>query len=159
MNKKFDIECFLENLETFLKDKLNDKIAAIDLEKSSAFTTEPIAPNAYVFQSLDNLPVNYDPILFYGISKVEGESIETANGETYYIEISVIKVDDESKNIGKKLLRYNRALKEIFQENAFKINNVRPKIKVSSLQPISFQMQNSSNQFKAIGIEIEFSIF
>lgn len=156
---KLDVECILENIEIFLKEKLNDKISAIDLEKNSGWNTELVDENAFIFQSLDNLPVNFDPILFYGISKVEGESIHSANAEIYSIEISIIKADDESKTIGKKLLRYNRALKEIFQENCFKIGNVRPKIKVSSLQPISFQLQNSSNQFKAIGIEIELSIF
>lgn len=156
---KMDVECFLDQVEIFLKDKLNDKIAEIDAEKNSGWTTEPVDPESYIFQSLDELASNFDPILFYGISSVEGESIESANGKTYAIEISVIKTDDESKTIGRKLLRYQRALEEIFQENYVKINSVRQKIKVSSLQPISFQTQNSSNRFKAIGIEIEFSIY
>lgn len=157
--KKMDAELFIDNLEIFLKEKLNDRIAAIDAEKNSDFTTELVDPKAYIFQGLDSMPVNFDPILFYGISKVESDSIHSANAETYTIEISIIKADSNSATVGKKLLRYNRALKEIFQENCFKINNVRPKIKVTSLQPISFQLQNSSDLFKAIGIEIELSIF
>ena len=156
---KFDLECFFDNLEQFLKDNLNTRINAIDVEKNSGWTTENVDPEAYVFQSLDNLPVNFDPILFYGISQMPSKGIGPATAKNPRIEISVIKTDDESKTIGKKLLRYQRALEEIFEENFYKINNVRPKIEVSSLQPISFQMQNSSNQFKAIGIEIELSIF
>jgi len=156
---KFDVECFLDNMEQHIKDNLNDRLASIDAEKSSTWTTEPVNEKAYVFQSLDNMPVNFDPILFYGIAQVPSKSIPGATAKNYKIEISVIKSDSESKTIGKKLLRYQRALEEIFEENFYKINNVRPKIEVSSLQPISFRLQNSSNQFKAIGIEISFSIF
>ena len=155
----FDIECFIDNLEIFLKNNLNDALAVIDAEKNSGWTTEPIDPEAYVFQSLDNLPINFDPILFYGISEIKGEAIPSATSAIYSIEVSVIKTDDESKTIGRKLLRYQRAMKSIFEKNYFIINNVRPKIEIKSLQPISFRMQNSSNQFKAIGIEIELSIF
>ncbi len=156
---KFDVECFLDNMEQHIKDKLNDRLAAIDLEKNSGWTTEPINEKAYIFQSLDNMPVNFDPILFYGIAEVASKAIYAATAKEYKIEISVIKSDSESKTIGKKLLRYQRALEEIFEESFYKINNVRPKVEVSSLQPVSFRLQNSSNQFKAIGIEISFSIF
>ena len=156
---KFDVECFVDNLEIFLKDKLNPQIALIDAEKNSGWTTSPVNEKAYVFQSLDNLPVNFDPILFYGIAQIPSTGIGPATAKTLIIEISVIVADSNSKTIGKKLLRYQRALEEIFEENFYKINNVRPKIEVSSLQPISFKLQNSSNQFKAIGVEIELSIF
>lgn len=165
MKKKFDLECLIDNIEQFLKDNLNDAIQAIDNEKNDGLAiddqivTELVDPDAYIFQSLDNLPVNFDPILFFGISSLPGKSVPGASAKIPTIEISVIKADDESKTIGKKLLRYGRALEEIFEKNYFKINNVRPKIEISSLQPISFKMQNSSNQFKAIGIEIETSIF
>ena len=156
---KLDLECWIDQIEAFLKNHLNDKIVEIDTEKNSGWTTEPVDPESYVFQSLDEMPVNFDPILFFGVSSIEGEGIESATSKICKVEVSVIKTDDESKTIGKKLLRYQRALQEIFQENYVKINSVRQKIRVSSLQPISFEMQNSSNRFKAIGIEIEFSIF
>lgn len=156
---KYDIECFLDNLEQFLKDNLNNKIQEIDAEKNSGWSTELVDEKAYIFQSLDNLPVNFDPILFYGVSSVESQGIHGATAKNYRIEVSVIKSDSESKTIGKKLLRYQRAFEELFEENCFIINNVRPKITITSLQPISFQLQNSSDQFKAIGIEIEHSIF
>lgn len=156
---KFDLECFLDNLEEHIKNKLNDKIDEIDTEKDSGWTTEHVDPDAYIFQSLDNMPVNFDPILFYGVSKMPSKGIGPATAKNPQIEISVIKTDDDSKTIGKKLLRYQRALEEIFEENFYKINSVRPKIEISSLQPISFRLQNSGEQFRAIGIEIELSIF
>lgn len=161
----FDIECFIDNLEIFLKDNLNDAIQAIDDEKNAnrapenQWETEKVDPEAYVYQSLDNLPVNFDPILFYGVSKVETIGIHGATAKKYFIEVTVIKTDDESKTIGRKLLRYQRAMNEIFIKNYFTINNVRPKIEIADLQPIHFSVQNSSAQFKAIGIEIELSIF
>lgn len=159
MKNRYDVECFIDNLLVFLKANLNNKLASIDLEKGGEITTELVDDNAYIFQSLDNMPVNFDPILFYGISDMGSKSIPGASAKIFTVEISVIKTDDESTEIGKKLLRYGRALEEIFEENYFKINNVRPKIEIASLQPVSFKLQNSSNRFKAIGIEIETSIF
>ena len=162
---KFDLECFFDNLELFLKDKLNPQIVLIDAEKNAnkaiadQWTTEPVDNEAYVYQSLDQMPVNFDPILYYGISQMPSNGIGPATAKNPIIEISIIKTDDESKTIGRKLLRYQRALEEIFEENFYKINSVRPKIEVSSLQPVAFKDQNSSNRFKAIGIEIELSIF
>lgn len=159
MGKKLDIECFLDQTLAFLRANLNDKIAAIDLEKNDAITTPPIPDEAYIFQSLDEGVQNYDPFIFYGISRVEGEAIDSANSELWSVEITVIKTDSDSKIVTRQLLRYGRALKEIFQENYYKINSVRQKLRVSSLEPISFSSQNSSNRFKAIGVEIEFSTF
>lgn len=156
---KFDIECFLDNLLVFLKANLNTKLAAIDAEKGGAIVTPLIDDNAYVFQSLDEMPVNFDPILFYGVSDVKSKSVHSATAKQYFIEVSVIKTVSEVKTIGKQLLRYQRALEEIFEENSFKINNVRQKTEISSLQPISFKLQNEGEQFRAIGIEIEFSMF
>lgn len=166
---KFDLECFVDSVEVFLKSKLNDRILLIDAEKNlnkpveDHIITEAVNECAYVFQSLDNLALNFDPILFYGVAQVPSKGIGPATAKNPKIEISVIKQDsslgEENKVIGKQLLRYQRALEEIFEENFYKINSVRPKIEVSSLQPISFQMQNSSDQFKAIGIEIEIFIF
>ena len=155
---KFDIECFLDNLLIFLKDNLNNQITAIDTEKGDSLGTELINDGAYIFQSLDQFPVNFDPILFYGIRQIKSNGIPGATGKTYLIEVSVIKTIDESTTIGKKLLRYQRALEEIFEKNYFKIGNVRPKIEISSLEPVSFKVQNSGEQFRAIGIEIEYSI-
>ena len=130
---KFDLECFIVSVEKHLKANLNDKIAEIDAEKNTftpiedQFVTNPVDNEAYIFQSLDNMPVNFDPILFYGISNAPSKGIGPATAVNPMVEISVIKAEEEVKTIGKKLLRYQRALQEIFEENFFKINNVRPK--------------------------------
>lgn len=156
---KIDIEYYLDQVESFVKANLNNKLSEIDTEKNDGITLKPINDKAVVFQTLNAFPVNFDPVLFYGIDSVQGESIESANEETYQIEISIILADKADKATEKKLLRYHRALKEIFQENYFKIGNTREKVRVTSLSPISFTLQNTTNPFRAIGVRIEVSLF
>jgi hypothetical protein len=36
---------------------------------------------------------------------------------------------------------------------------MREKVKVTSLEPVAFKVQNSTSEFKAIGVMIEISLF
>ena len=153
------IEDFLNCSIALVKEQINAKLAEIDAERGD-FTLKPIdLDNGIVFQSLNNLPVNFDPILFYGIDQVDSDSIESAQGETWDLEFSIILADPQDRTADKRILRYQRALKEIFSENYIKINNMRQKVRVKSLNPVSFLLQNSSNEFRAIGIIVETTLF
>lgn len=153
------IEDFLNCSIALVKEKINANLAAIDTERGD-FTLKPIdLENGIVFQSLNNLPVNFDPILYYGVDQVTSDSIESALGETWEIEFSIILADPQDKSADKRILRYQRALKEIFLNEYVKINNMRQKVRVKSLNPVSFLLQNSSNEFRAIGIIVETTLF
>ena len=153
------IEDFLNCSIALVKEKINTKLAEIDTERGD-FTLKPIdLENGIVFQSLNNLPVNFDPILFYGIDQISTDSIESASGETWEVEFSIILSDPQDRTADKRILRYQRALKEIFLNDYVKINNMRQKVKVKSLNPVSFLLQNSSNEIRAIGIIVETTLF
>lgn len=154
------IEDFLENAIELVKQNINQKLIDIDNERND-FALKPIdLENGIVFQSLNNLPVNFDPILYYGADDVTniGE-IESASGETWSVEFSIILADPQDRSVEKRLWRYQRALKEIFLEGYIKINSMRQKVRVRSLNPVAFTLQNTSNEYRAIGINIETTLF
>ena len=141
-------------------NKINDELLKIDTERAD-FVLKPVdIENGIVFQSLNNLPVNFDPTLYYGVDQVDNiGDVESASGETWGIEFSLILSDPQDRTADKRLLRYQRALKSIFLDNYIKINNMRQKVRVKSLNPISFKLQNTSNEFRAIGIIVETTLF
>lgn len=157
--KQTYIEDFLNCSIEMVKDQINLKLQEIDTERGD-FVLKPIdLENAIIFQSLNNFPVNFDPILYYGIDQVNTESIESAAGETWEVEFSIILADPQDRSADKRILRYQRALKEIFLNNYVKINNMRQKVRVKALNPVAFTLQNSSVEFRAIGIIVETTLF
>lgn len=153
------VEDFLKCAIQLVKDNLNAELLKIDTERGD-FVMKPVdMNNAVIFQSLNNFPVNFDPILFYGVDQVTTDSIESATGDNWEIEFSIIMADPQDQSASYRLLRYQRALKEIFKTNYVKINNMRQKVQVKSLNPISLTLQNNSNEFRAIGIIVETTLF
>lgn len=156
---KLDVEVILKNIKETLLDKLNTKLLEIDTEKNDGIVLSPVDPGAYILQSLDEFPVNFDPALFYGIESIETVGEYSATHKKMKIEISVILADPQDGSIFSRLFRYQRAMEETFLESYFTIKNMREKVKVTSLEPVAFRVQNSTSEFKAIGVMIEISLF
>ena len=158
------IEDFLNQALCLVKNNINQELSKIDLERdgdTKPFILKPIdLDDGIVFQSMNNLPVNFDPILYYGVDQVTTiGDLESATGETWEVEFSIILSDPQDRTADKRILRYQRALKEIFLKNYVKINNMRQKVRVKSLNPVAFTLQNTSNEFRAIGIIVETTLF
>ena len=155
-----DIECVLENTFNHVKDNLNAELLKIDTEKAD-FVLKPVDfDNGVVFQSLNNLPVNFDPIFFYGVDQVQvPTTIESSVGEEWEIEFSIILSDPQDRTVDKRILRYQRALKQVFINEYVKIGNMRQKVRVRSLNPVAFTLQNASVEYRAIGIIVETTLF
>lgn len=114
-----------------------------------------IADEAYVFQTLDNGLVNYDPFLFYGFTILEQRAEYGFSAKILQVEVTIIMAADPSgDDETHKLLRYSRVLQELFEKNWNKVNK-RVKLKVTSLEPIGFSLVNSSQPYRAIGVYLE----
>lgn len=151
MAAKYDLESFTSDIETLLKANLNTKIAAIDTEKADGITTGPVNDAAYFFQSLNEDVVNLDPFIFWGVDNIVSDSLGPATLETVSVAIMLVMEDTaEDGNLRKRMLRYKRALQEVFQDNWDKTSN-RVKIKVQTFPPTQFKDEvNSSNEAKAV---------
>lgn len=157
--KKLDVETVLKNIELSLKEKLNGKILAIDAEKADGIVLRPVDDSAYIIQSLDEFTDNFDPALYLGIESINTVGEYSGTAKTIRVEASVIVADPQDGTIFSRLFRYQRALEETFLENYFTIKNMREKVKVTSLEPVAFRVQNSTSELKAIGVIIELNVF
>lgn len=168
--KIYDVESFIDDLDAFLKAKVNPKIAEVNADFDELIedpddppnmitvhqgpTLLPIPDNAYVFQSLDDRVANYNPFVFYEIATPNVNDPQVGGlQETYMIMIIIAFASDGADiETGKKLARYNRVLKELFV-NGIKIG--RKKIKIVGLQPAGFANVNDTIWLRATGLNIE----
>lgn len=150
--RRFDMEDFCASIEDLLKSKLNTQIEAIESEKNDDIKLKTIPDEAYFFQTLDERTANYNPFILYGIEDIA----TTPNGPFAVDELSVSVVvileDNGIKHPIQRLLRYQRAMKQVFEKYWDQIEAT--KIEIKSLRPIELQALNSSNPFRAIGLNI-----
>lgn len=159
MAAKYDWESLAADIETILKNNLNTKITALDAEKADTITLDQVNSSAYFFQTMNDSIANFNPFIFYGIDNIESEGIPSASSDE--IEIAVWLVLDDDANdllIANRMLRYTRALKEVFEDNWNETRN-RSKIVVKAFAPVQFQDAiNSSNSGRIAQISIMVSM-
>lgn len=155
----FDLETFFDELEDFMKSNLNNSIAAINTEKSDSIVLKTIDDNAYTLQTLDERVVNYDPFVFYGMA-ADAEVLPTGPYTARIIkaDIAIVAADENNPNIGKRFFRYARALEEIFLNNWNSIGNLGIKFKVSNPFLFEFELLNTTQTFRAVGVQLEAAI-
>ena len=121
MVTKYDLETFMGELETLMKENLNDYMYAIDKEKSDYLLGE-FNCEAYHTWSLTDVPPY--PVSFFqfvgGDPKLEGVSGGYGNALTYPIRLTCFIADTGEGNLGKIKARMNRVLLEIAQEKIVK---------------------------------------
>ncbi len=151
---KYDAEALLSDIGDHLAANLNTKLAAITAEKADGIVLPTLHASAFFFQTLGEAAINLNPFLIYGIVDQKDEGIGPAVSERIMIQIAIVVSDRLDGNIGKRLLRYRRALRELFTGSFDKIGNA-VKFKVTSLVPISLELINSDEPQRAIGIQVE----
>jgi hypothetical protein len=150
-----DIETVLDDIETFLKANLNTQIAALNTEKADSITLDTVASDAYILQSLNNTVTNFNPWVFYGIETTKSDGKGPSTAVTYVINVIIALTDNgNDTNIGRRMLRYSRVLKDLFETN-WRIISDRLTFTVESLEPISFKLQNNTASYMAVGVQLE----
>ena len=157
MAKKYDSEKFVNDVTSYMKQHLNTYIDNINLEKDDGMIINSIADEAYIFQTLDDKVVNHSPCVFYYIDDIVSEGIGPETSEQVMLDIVIIMSDPKDGSLAFRLLRYLRALKELFNEG-FNSLNYSKKINIESLVPVSFALQNSSDYVHAIGVRLTTTI-
>lgn len=153
---KYDVERLYSDIESLLKSELNNKLLEIDTEKAD-IVLDPVDDNAYFFQTMTENAENYDPFLFYGEDQVIATGTGPATVETFSIDIGIILQIKNDPTTGTRLLRYRRALREIFEKNWVKINR-NVKLKVTSLAPWPLPDLDTDTLSVGIGVTLEASL-
>jgi hypothetical protein len=157
---RYDIESLLRDIATFIAANLPAKLTAITTEKGDSLTLEAPASGAYFLQNLEKEAANYDPILVYGIEDIEpggGTGPGTALPLKLFVMLALHDVGNDP-NVVYRLLRYQRALMDIFESNWASVGN-SVKFRVSGLVPIPLSFLGPDREHlrntKAVGLNLE----
>ncbi len=157
---KYDVEKLEADLLSLVKSKLPSKLAEITAEKADSITlTIPV--DADYFNTTDDEVLNRKLSVQYGLIDGSPLSISSNTAETnrYLFLIYLDELNAKPGVIRKKLFRYIRAFKEIFEENFDRLSFVsKMEINVISPTSASWDENEISPVYKVGGVYIETSI-
>jgi hypothetical protein len=154
LKMKYDIESLLFDIESVLSSKLNAKLSQISADKSDGITLRPVDNRAYFLQELNSRSANFNPFILYGVTSIESRPHLAGSAAILTVSVTLVLADHgNDTSIVKRMLRYSRALKETIQEN-FLLQKNSVNMEVHSLIPVEFQKLNSSENYRAVGIDI-----
>lgn len=152
----YDVESFCDDLKTFVQSNLNTKITAINAEKADSITLSSVASDAYMFQTTSDEVANFNPFVFYGVANfIEDNNIPGNSDVAFNAQVLIILTDEGNDlNIVKRLLRYHRCLKEIFDEGFQRVSKLG-NIKISSIGPDFVPLIGRAGVDRFVGLNLE----
>lgn len=160
MGKKIDFESVAASVASILQANLAAKCAEINADKNDGLNISDIPAAAYFFQTFNDKILNSPVAILYGFQGIRATPVgpETANALTIFIDLFILDNGQDDKTVA-RVLRYSRALREIFEKNWDKLAG-GSKILIETSIPVAFKDDtNSSTEYKVGGIMISTSIF
>ena len=158
---RYDLENLIDDCVALLQANLATKLAAISAEKNDGLVLAvPDTTNGYFFQSLEKSTAAAQSVfVFYGLDDPEPlASSGQATGQKVDLFFIVVLQDTAENSIFvTRLMRYMRAVREIFEENFTGINR-SVRLSVSSLAPVPIAALDNSGAFGATGVKIRATI-
>lgn len=152
---KFDLETFSDTLKAYLVDGMAAKIAEINTEKGD----EPVLieiPETQYFEDFNEKIVNFKDFMYFGFLPFE-PSIPNAGeiGQDTSMFFMTLVTDQNSGKVGRnKILRYTRAMYEIFTANATANANISD-LEITILPPESITLDFGSDWYKVGGVYVK----
>lgn len=156
MSAKYDTESLITELVALLQANLNPKIDALNAEKADDAPIYQVPNEAYFFQDINHerAPA-YSVILFYGLEdpKTTTEGPHVMEDHTLHF-IICVKETAETSAFTTKLLRYTRAVQEVFQDGWINNRN-RCKLAISAISPTKFSADGVAGSWRCVGVKVE----
>jgi len=158
MAQKYDLEMLLTKTLGIFESNLNTTIAAIQTEKNDGMVLATIDAAAFLFLELNGKAINYNPFFFLFIDGIESDGQGPASVSLVNMK-AILCFADQGQDIaiGKRVLRYHRAVQETIEDNFAEIEGA-VRLQVSSLVPDYLKLANSSQLFRAVGVDIKAGI-
>lgn len=155
---KYDVEILEADLLALVKANLPAKLTEITAEKADSITL-PAPTDAQYFNSTDDQVDNRTLSVRYGLEDPRPNSIasNTAEDNIYLFLVYLNEKNHLPGVVRKKLFRYTRALKEIFEENFDRLTFVS-KMTIQTIAPQSWAENENSPTYKVGGVYIETSL-
>lgn len=153
-----DAESVLMRVVELLQSDLNGFITAINTEKNDDVVLDQVDNAAYAIQELAGVVQNYNPFVLVGIDDIQSVGKGPVTSDLLTMTAVVILPDQgQDLQIIKRLLRYNRCLKDTIERN-WSDSKLGTRFEISSLVPVQFTLANTSNLYRAVGIQIKTGI-
>jgi len=155
---KFDLEVFSDTLKNYLIDNMAAKVAEINTEKGDDPVLNEIPAAAY-FEDFNEKIVNFTDFIYFGFDEFEpGVSNAGEIGQPVSMFFLTLVIDQDGGVVGRnKILRYTRAMFEIFEENATTDANISD-LEMIILPPDRVTLDLSSDWYKTGGVRIKGTI-
>lgn len=161
----YDEEQMLRDVEQLFRDKLNAEIDSINACKGAVVGDElyldQIEDNSYIFETIDKSIINFKGFfVMFGLmdtppSKATIESYII--GTTIFLQVGTFdKGEKQRRNILYKLLRYRRAISQVFIKNSDVFRGYAKPL-VTALKPDSLMIDNKNMILKS-GVVVTASV-
>lgn len=152
---KYDAEKLLIDLAGIVTGNLNAKIDVINTEKNDSVTLKHLDTTKVFFQDLNTENVAADLFLFYGLEDPQAEGLGpyTASRFEIFFILAVADTGENGSAYMTRLLRYMRAMKEIFEDNYSTIPQAG-RLRISSLSPVPLNALGNG-PYGATGVRIK----
>jgi len=148
-----DVENVEDRIIEVIQENLGAKIAEINTEKEDTLLID-IPIDSY-FTTFGESTNNKKLFVFYGVDSVDTLSIGVSTKQTINMFVFVFFSDlNKQDTLRKKSFRYTRAFKEIIERQTARFGALS-QIKVTSIAPSDFQLNEQSPLYKIGGIIIE----
>lgn len=171
---KYDIENLLKDVNALIAANINAAIDAVEAEKVAqglpasgiqhidltASTSNPSGYNGLFEQSWSPANLNVKDAIFYGVEEIQTQGMGPASIQTIKVFVEIIHTDSGNDTLGlKRLARFSRAIKDIFEDNYDRFPVTSNKIKIETVRPISFKLDtDSSEEIRVGGISLTMAI-
>jgi len=171
---KYDLENLLKDVNALIVSNINAAIDAVEAEKVAqglpasgiqhidltASTTNPSGYNGLFEQSWSPANLNVKDAIFYGVEDIQTQGIGPASAQVMKVFVEIIHTDSGNDTLGlKRLARYSRAIKDVFESNYDRFPVTSNKIKIETVRPISFKLDtDSSEEIRVGGISLTMAI-
>ena len=150
----FDLEDFRDILKAYLVDNMVAKVAEINTEKGDTLLV--VIPEAQYFQDFNEKVVNFKDFIYFGFLAFDpgvssGDSLGQPVTMFFLTMVSEHKGGIIAEN---KILRYTRAMTEIFQANALENAHISD-LEITILPPDLVQIRPGADWYKAGGVYVK----
>lgn len=150
-----DVEDVMDAVKSLISDNINAYVAQMNTKKPDIELSE-INADAYMIQQ-QRQDLNFDPFVLIREESTESESVGPDIKQKVKIEIFVVlsNPDDTQDTSWRRVLRYRRILREIFQKGWTQLFNGRVQMKMESLPPTAVLLMNSQRTYTGAGVSLE----
>lgn len=164
MARRYDIEDFVQDVETMLRAKLNDYCAAVEAEQVGAGlmpAAPPVVPDdAYYQFAWNDKALNSKVAIGIFANGVGVQSDGPVGLRKYTVDVGLYLSGTQNDPLAvRRLLRASKAMERLFHDNWAELNVAVTREKIETVDPIEFRLNlDSADDCKIAGVTLSLTL-